>query len=177
MAARGDAVQAAHEMARLGVSTVVEGVATGIIEVGTATPVVAPLCVALLKAKGIVDGVSRNKEELAEMHAWCHLITEQVIDKAKASTASTIDVSPLQSCVDDLKKVAKRCRDRGRVSRLVHSRKDGEDIQRLRDSIQTLVPIMGLAGVVNLMVRLPLPSMTVAIVNAFKSRNSSRPQL
>lgn len=72
MATRGDAVQAAQEVARLGVSTVVEGVATGVIEIGAATPVVAPLCVALLKAKGIIDGASRNKEELKEIHEWCH---------------------------------------------------------------------------------------------------------
>eukprot|EP00752_Nemacystus_decipiens_P010888 g9681.t1 len=150
MAARGDAVQAARETARLGVSTVVEGVATGIIEVGAATPVVAPLCVALLKVKGVVDGVSRNKEELEEMHKWCRLITEQVIVKAKASSTSTIDVSPLQKCVDELNKVAKRHRDRGRLARFVHSRNDGEDIQRLRVSIQTVVPIMGLAAVVDL---------------------------
>lgn len=46
MATRGDASQAAREGGRLGVSSVVEGLATGIIEIGAATPVVAPLCVA-----------------------------------------------------------------------------------------------------------------------------------
>lgn len=154
MATRGDAVQAAQETARLGISTVVEGVATGIIEIGAATPVVAPLCVALLKAKGIVDGASRNKEELAELCERCDLVTVQVIDKAKASNTSTIDVSPLQGCVDKLDEVAKRYHDQGCLARLAQFRRDGDDIQRLRARIEAVVPIMGLAGVVNIMDRL-----------------------
>eukprot|EP00903_Cladosiphon_okamuranus_P021654 g19908.t1 len=47
------ATQAAQEAARLGISATIQGVATGIIEIGASTPVVAPLCIALLKAKGI----------------------------------------------------------------------------------------------------------------------------
>lgn len=68
MATRSDAIQTAQETARLGVSTVVESIATGIIEIGAATPVVA-LCVAVLEAKCIVEGASRNKEELDELCA------------------------------------------------------------------------------------------------------------
>lgn len=149
MATRGEAVQAAQETARLGVSAVVESVATGIIEIGAATPVVAPLCVALLKAKGIVDGASRNKEELGELCERCDLIAVQVIDKAKASNTSTIDVFPLQKCVDKLEEVAERYHDQGRLARLAQFRRDGNDIQRLRARIEAVVPIMGLAGVVN----------------------------
>eukprot|EP00752_Nemacystus_decipiens_P003237 g2995.t1 len=151
-ARRDDLAQTAREMGRLGVSTIVEGVATGIVTVGTATPIVAPLCIALLKAKNIVDEVSRNKEDLEEMCEWCNLITEQVIIKATSLSTPTIDVSPLQECVDDLNKVAKRYhrRDRGRWARFVYSRKDGEDIERLRVRIQTIVPIMGLAGFVDM---------------------------
>lgn len=47
--------------------TAMESVATGVIEVGASTPVVPPLCTALLKAEGIVDGAKRNKEELKEL--------------------------------------------------------------------------------------------------------------
>lgn len=119
MAMRGDAVQAAQETAKLTISTVVEGVAEGIIEIGAATPIVAPLCKALLKAKAIVDGASRNKEELAGLHERCDLITVQVIDdKTKASNSSTIDVSPLKQRIDQLKDVAERYHDRGRWARL-----------------------------------------------------------
>lgn len=127
----------------------VEGVATGIIEIGAATPFVAPLCVALIKAKGVVDGASRNKEELAELCELCDLITVQVIDKAKDTP--TIDVSPLQKCIDKLNEVAKRYHDQGWLARLAQFRRDGDDIQRLRARIEAVVPIMGLAGVVNIM--------------------------
>ncbi|CAM9091318.1 unnamed protein product, partial [Laminaria digitata] len=132
------------------ISTVVEGVATGIIESGAATPFVAPLCVALIKAKGIVDGASRNKEELAELCELCDLIAVQVIDKAKASNTSTIDVAPLQKCVDKLEEVAERYHDQGRLARMAQFRRDGDDIRRLRARIEAVVPIMGLAGVVNI---------------------------
>lgn len=150
------AAQAARETARLGV----EGVAAGIIEIGAATPVVAPLCVALLKAKEVVDGASRNKEELDELQMICKIITEKVIDKAEASKTSTINVKPLQECVDQLKVVAERYHDRGRLARLVHFRTDGDDIQRLRARIRDIVPIMTLVLGVDLWVRLPSQSIT-----------------
>lgn len=159
MATPGNAIQATRETARLGVSTVVESVAEGIIEIGAATPVVAPLCKALLKAKGVVDAASRNKEELEELRQRCEMITVQVIDNAKASKTSTIDLKPLQDCVDQLKEVAY---NRGRLARLAHFRTDGEEIYRLRTRIEAVVPIMGLSGVVangeklnRILVRLP----------------------
>ena len=150
MATRGDAVQAAREGARFTVLTVVESMAAATIEIGASAPVVAPLCAALLKAKGVVDAASRNKEELEELHERCEMVTVQVIDKAKASKTSTIDVKPLQECVDKLQVVAERYHDRGRLARLAQSRRDGDDIQRLRARIEAVVPIMGLAvGVIN----------------------------
>lgn len=154
MATEGHAVRVSREVTRLAISTMVEAVATGVIEVGTATPV-APLCVALLKAKGVIDGASRNKEELEELLTWCDLIAVQVIDRSKASNISTINVAPLSKCVAELKEVAERCRSQGTFTRLALFRKDGDDIQKLRTRILAIVPIMGLAGVVDLLVRLP----------------------
>lgn len=142
-------MQATREATRLTISTLVESVATGIIEVGTATPVVAPLCVALRNAKGIVDEASRNQEDLKGLCAQCELITVQVIDRFRASNASTIDVSPLRKCVDELQGVAERQQDQGRLVRLARFRKNGDEIQRLRARIERAISIMGLAGVVN----------------------------
>lgn len=116
-------MQAAQETARLTISTAIKSVANGVITVGAATPVVAPLCVALLEARGIVDGASRTKEELTELCGRCELITVQAIDKAKASNTSTIDASPLQECIDKLKVVAERYHDQGRLARLAQFRR------------------------------------------------------
>eukprot|EP00752_Nemacystus_decipiens_P003122 g2891.t1 len=155
MASRDDAVKAAQETARLGVSTVVESVAEGIIEIGASTPVVAPLCKALLKAKGVVDAVSRNKEELEELeeleklYGWCELIAVQLIDKAKASTSLTFGVDSLHRCFVELKAVAERYRKKRWWARLVHFRKDGEDIRKLRARIDAEVRNMGLAVSLN----------------------------
>eukprot|EP00903_Cladosiphon_okamuranus_P014025 g13042.t1 len=145
MATRGDAVQAARETARVTVSTVVKGIAGGVVTVGAKTPIVAPLCAALLEAKALVDAAGRNKEDLEEVSARCELITVHVIDKFKASPTSMIDVAPLEECVEKLKKVATRYHDQGRFSRMVQFRRDGDDIRRLRDRIDAIVPIMGLA--------------------------------
>lgn len=142
-----------HEAARLTTSTVVESIATGVIEIGTATPVVSPLCVALLKAKGIVDGAYSNKEELEELYTWCDLITVHVIDKAEASNVSASMVAPLQKCVQKLEEVAERYHAQTKFARLLLFRKNGDDIQRLRARVLAVVPIMGLAGVVELSVR------------------------
>lgn len=147
---------ATREAARRTISTVVEFVASGTIEVGAATPVVAPLCVALLKAKSIIDGANRNKEELGELYTWCDLITVHVIDKAKTSNISTSTVAPLEKCVHKLEEVAERYRSQRPHTRLVLFRKNGDDIQKLRARILAVVPIMGLAGVVDLLVRLHL---------------------
>ena len=148
MATAGNVSQAVQETARFTISTAIDSVATGVIEVGASTPVVAPLCASLLKAKGIVDGAKRNKEELEELGERCDLITVQVIGKAKASR-NPIDVSPLQKCIDKLKEVAKRYHDQGSLARLAQFRRDDEDIHRLRARIEAVVPIMGFAGVVN----------------------------
>ena len=150
MAMRGDAaVDATREAARLTMSTVVEGVTSGIIEIGAAAPVVAPLCVALVKAKAVVDGARRNKDELTELCQRCDLITVQVIDKAKASRTAANDLSPLQECIDKLKVVAERYHAQGCLARLARFRKDGDDIERLRARIEAVVPVMGLSVAMN----------------------------
>lgn len=127
-------------------STVVEGVVSGIITVGAATPFVQTFCIALREAKGIVDEAKRNKEQLEKLHERCELITVQVINKAKASRISEIDLSPLEECVDDIKALVKRYDAQGCCARLVQFRRDGDDIQKLRESIEAVVPIMGLSA-------------------------------
>lgn len=149
MATGGDVAQATRETARLGVSTIIEGVATGIIEVGAATPVVAPLCVALRQAKAVVDGASRNKDDLEQASERCDMITVQVIDVCRRKK-SVVDVSPLAECINKLTEVAQRYHAQGKFARMSQFRRDGKDIQRLRDRIEAVVSTMGLAGVVNI---------------------------
>eukprot|EP00903_Cladosiphon_okamuranus_P014934 g13826.t1 len=151
MATRGDAAQAVQEAARLGVSTVIEGILAGAIEVGAAAPVIAPVCVTLQGVKSIVDRAKCNKEELEDLHARCQLIVEMVIDKAKASKTSTIDVSPLEQIVDQLELVAERFARQSRFAKMFGQyRKNSDDIQKLRVNIEAVVQIMALSfGVEN----------------------------
>lgn len=78
------------------------------------------------------------------------MITVQVIDKAQASGSSTINLFPLQERVNQVNLVAKRYRKQGFWARLVMFRKHGDDIQKLRKSIEDVLPIMGLAGIVTI---------------------------
>lgn len=145
MPTQDDAVQGVRETARATASTVVEGVVSGIITVGAATPVVQTFCIALQEAKGIVDGAKRNKEQLEKLRERCESITVQVIDKARASTSSQIDLTPLEKCVDEIKALVKRYDAQGCCARLVQFRRDGDDIEGLRETIEAVVPVMGLA--------------------------------
>eukprot|EP00752_Nemacystus_decipiens_P007264 g6502.t1 len=145
MATRDDAAEGSRAV----ISTVINNIADGALEVGAATPVVAPLCVALRDVKGVIDGASRNGEELQELRALCETITVHAIDRVKTSNIPGLDVGPLQQCVDKLEEVAKRYHDRSWLARLAQYRRDGDDIQRLRKRLENVVPAMGLAGVVD----------------------------
>lgn len=149
MATRGDAVQATREGVRFTTLTVLQSFAEGAIEIGASAPVVAPLCTALLKAKDVVDAANYNKEELEELRARCERITVQVIDKAKASKASKIDVEPLRKCVDKLEDLAKRYHKQSKAIHVMQSRLHGGDIQRLRTRIDDAVRDMGLERVLD----------------------------
>lgn len=53
-ASRGIAAQASIEASSIGIGAVVEGVTTGVIAVGKATPIVAPIFVALKAARCVM---------------------------------------------------------------------------------------------------------------------------
>lgn len=55
---------------------VIKGILTGAIEVGAAAPVIAPVCIALLRVEDIVDKAKCNKEELQKLHERCEWIVE-----------------------------------------------------------------------------------------------------
>lgn len=76
----------------------------------------------------------------------CMVLTAQVIEKCSCNRTLGIDVTPLANCVRKLEEVAARYSGRGLLSRLANFRRDGDDIQRLRNRLRDLVPIMGLAA-------------------------------
>lgn len=127
--------------------TTVGGMATGIIDVGEATPIVAPVFVALKLAKDTFDKVKRNKKQLEELHDRCTIITTYVIIRCNTESCK-ISVTPLMDCLDELKALSKSFSVRGTFSRIASCRRDGSRIQRLRDRIEGLVPVLELAAVI-----------------------------
>lgn len=176
MATRGDAVEATREGVRCTALIVLKLFAEGSIEIGASAPVVAPLCNALLQVKDVLDAANHNKEELEELRARCDRITVQVIDKAKASKASKIDVEPLRKCVSKLEDLVKRYHKQSKVVKVVTSRLHGGDIDRLRTRIDNAVRDMGLERVLDngekldqILVRPPTPE--------FAHRQNKQPNL
>lgn len=148
-----NAVQAA-QTTMVAISTLVQGIAGGVIKVGEKTPRVAPVCVALLAAKEYVDGAGENKKELGELEERCTMITVRVNNEFQGSQTPTIDVEPLVNCVEELTQVAKRYNDQGSCWQMVQFRRHGHDIRRLGKKIETTVRTMGLARIFNTQERL-----------------------
>lgn len=142
MATRGDATQTVEETARRGVSTVIQGIVAGAIEVGPATPVIVPVCAALLCVKDTVDKAKCNKEELKKLHARCENIVKTVIDDAKASKTSKIEVPKLEEFLRQFEVVAKRCATQSRFAKMLgRSRKNSDDIQKLHTNINDVLHV------------------------------------
>lgn len=142
-----DVAATTMEVVSLATQTVVEGLASEIIEVGSATPIVAPVFVALKLARRMFDGVKRHREQLEELHDQCTVITTHVIIKCNTQS-SKIDIAPLEKCVADLIALATRNSIGGMFAKIGTYRRDKNRIDKLRREIEALVPIMGLGGVV-----------------------------
>lgn len=69
-----------------------------------------------------------------------------MIEKAKASKTSKIDVSTLERTVSQLKFLAERYETQSRFAKIWgQCRKNSDDIQMLRTNIEALVPMMALS--------------------------------
>lgn len=124
--------------------------ATAVLEVGTSIPLVSLLVVLLKQVKDEVDRAVRRVEELNELHAHCCIITAQVIDKYHDVTSLTFDLSPLHKLIEDLNEVARDCGEDRSFLRYLRLRHHGDRIRMLRERIDRLVPILGLAAGVNI---------------------------
>lgn len=138
-----------RETITVGLAIVAEVLATGTIEACAEIPFVSPLFILLKTAKGVVDKAVRRQEELKDLHNICGILTGQVIDKYR-TTSSDFDVSRLRECIEELNDVAEYCgHNMSVMGRLRSSRKHGDRIEKLRERIDRLVPVMGLAAGVN----------------------------
>lgn len=141
-----DAEASTMEAVGLAAKTVAEGLAAGIIEVGEATPIVAPLFAALQAVKETFDGVKRHREQLEELHDHCTVITMHVIIRCN-TPSSKIDIAPLKKCVADLVELVTSYSTGGLLAKVGRYRRDKDRVDKLRRDIEALVPIMGLGGV------------------------------
>lgn len=135
--------------ARLATSSTVESVSGVLIEMGAVTPLVAPLFVALKQARGMVEGASRNKEELEELLELCRLTTHQVMEREKETPNIGVNLSPLLECIREIQAMAKRHRVQGCCAKAICFGRHSDDIQRLRVRIKDCTQIVTLALVVD----------------------------
>lgn len=121
----------------------VEGLASGVISAGKATPVVGPICVGLEKMKEAWDKVKYRKELLMELHGRCTVLTTWVVLKCAGDSSCQVDVTPLADCVAKLNALVTDCSKDG----IIRIRTNGK-IEWLEKRIDDLVKDMGLGGVI-----------------------------
>lgn len=134
-----------REGMKLGVAAGLEALATGAINVGAATPFVAPLFVMLKQAKDLVDKAVRNKEDLDDLLNDFVFITEQVVDEYNA-TRNGFNLTPLKEWIKERNEVSVECNRMRGVSNGFRLLKRGDQIETLRKRLSELVPIMSLAA-------------------------------
>lgn len=113
--------------------SLLEGLAS--MDVGTAAPFIAPLLVVLKETGRAVEKAALNGIELRELVVHCTDITGNVIQKARADSTS-VDVSPLQKHIEELKKVAELCGQKNTSSSA--ARRLSDRIQNLRTRIDVM---------------------------------------
>lgn len=169
-----DVLGATMDGVRLATKTTVEGLATGTVELGEATPIVAPTLVSLKMVGEMLEDVRRNKERLEELHGRCVVITTYVIIRCNTG-GSKIDVTPLEDCVQALRGLAARVSVRGTFAGVAKYRPDKTVIEGLRDRIEGLVPAMELTGVVRISEQLETVRRGIeTISNALKGNSAEK---
>lgn len=113
--------------------SLLEGLAS--MDVETAAPFIAPLLVVLKETGRAVEKAALNGIELGELLAHCTNITGNVIQKARADSSS-VDVSPLQKHIEELKKVAELCGQKNTSASA--ARRLSDRIQNLRMRIDVI---------------------------------------
>lgn len=135
-----------REFMELGGGAVVEGLATGVIEAGAATPLVAPLMIMLNKVNGVVDKAVRHKEELEQLLKFCCVIMAQVIAKYNASR-EIVGITPLKQYIAELEELSEDCNRESGVGSELQILKRGDRIENLCRSLDTLGSITAAAKV------------------------------
>ncbi|CAM9693319.1 unnamed protein product, partial [Ectocarpus sp. 8 AP-2014] len=138
--------QSTMEAVTLAAKAAVEGVVSRVIDVGEATPIVAPVFVALKLVIELFDAVKRHKDQLEELHRRCAMITTYVIVRCNTDSCA-IDVTPLKECVEEIGVLASRYSVGGMFAQVGRYRRDRDRLDGLRSRIEKLLPIMGLSGV------------------------------
>lgn len=134
-----------HEFMGLGVGSVVDGLVTGVIKAGAATPLVAPLIVMLKQAKDLVDKAARHKEELEKLLEFCGVATAQVIDTYNDSL-ECFDITPLEKCIEELREVSGDCDGKSGAISELRGLNDDDRIEKLGERLGAHVSITALGA-------------------------------
>lgn len=121
--------------------------ATGVLDVGKHTPVIAPLCSALERISNHFKEQNRRRGRLMELHDRCTLLTTWVIIRYGNDT-SRPPITPLRDCVHDLEKLVFGYRKLG-TWRVKLWNFNGKDVDQLGRRLDSLVADMHFAVTVD----------------------------
>lgn len=142
------AAEAARIAAKMG--SVAVDVVSFMTELGEEVPVIQPVLKSLIKIRETAEAVESNREELEALHKRCTYITAFFITKRRRNTSSELDVTPVEDCIEEVKKFVERCRRRGRMSRILKASRDKGEIAGLNERIDRVAVDLGLAGLATL---------------------------
>lgn len=165
---RNTTSRALLEAAGIAVKTGLEGLESGVITVGKATPFLSPIFVGLEEIKTTWNLVQYRKDCLMELHDRCTTLTTWVIVRCERDSSS-INVTPLQNCVDELNELVKECSQLGTWKKTIKLVADNK-IEHLGRRIDALVNDMGLYATVKVSEQVEgLQAITDELAEFFKS--------
>lgn len=141
----GAAVEARNLAQRIG-SNAADAVSFAA-DLGEELPFLSPVLKTLKATQEKVATVRSNREELAALAERCTYVTACVVVKCRQNPSSEMDVSPLENCVEAIRKFVERCSRRGKVSRVFKASSDRDEIAGLNASVDRLMGDLGLAGI------------------------------
>lgn len=115
-------------------------------DVGEEVPLIGPVLKALTAIREQVETVKNSREQLAALEERCTYVAAFVVVKFKENRGSRMDVTLLEDCVKDVRRVVERCRRRGRVWRVIKASSDTAEIAKLNACIDRLAGDFGLAS-------------------------------
>ncbi|CAN0075431.1 unnamed protein product [Scytosiphon promiscuus] len=117
---------------------------------GEELPVMNSALKTLKTIRVTVESVRSHMEEIEVLENRCTYMTACFIIKCRQNPSSTMVVTPLEDCMEEVENFTRRCSRRGKLSRVLKASSDKDEIAELNARLNRLTGDLGLAGIATL---------------------------